>query len=174
MTLDATFLLGPVGLALMGFTINVPFDEEHNLSNPPTIDDINFKLAGVAVSLDRPPLALAGTFMYDDSDPNIKKYSGGLIFAFKPWQFEAMGVYAIVPKGYLGKSSQASLDPPDSLTRQDPPTYTMLFIYCRLNGPLFSIGVVDVAGLIGGFGMNCDISLPTIEQVVDFPLHQEP
>ncbi|KAH6974524.1 hypothetical protein BKA56DRAFT_675949 [Ilyonectria sp. MPI-CAGE-AT-0026] len=66
-------------------------------------------------------------------------------------------------------SPKRALDLLDSLTTHDPPTCTVLFIYCRLNGPLFFIDVVDVAGLIGGLGLDCDISLPTVEQVVDFP-----
>ncbi|KAK4180611.1 hypothetical protein QBC36DRAFT_353904 [Triangularia setosa] len=152
-TLDATFLMGPIGLALLGFSIDVPFDKDHNLSKPPKLGDIGFSLEGLIVSFDKPPLTIAGGFMHTKMD-NMDVYAGGLILKFDPWMFQAMGVYASVPR-------EGSTDPKDK--------YTMLFIFCKLNGPLFSVGFADFSGLTAGVGINSDIALPTVEQVVEFP-----
>ena len=150
--LDATFLLGPIGLSLLGFSIDVPFDEKHNLSNPPRASDIGFSLKGLIVAFDRPPLRIAGGFMHTTLDGN-DCYAGGLVVDFQPWSFIAAGVYAEVQRPVTTYEN----------------TYTMVFIFCKLEGPLFSLGYADISGLIGGFGMNSDITIPTVEQVMNFP-----
>lgn len=94
---DASLLLGPVGLALLGFTIGVPMAGV--LSKPPPLEDVTRGLQGLIVSLDKPPLTVAGGFMRDISKPGIElMYSGGLIVGFKPCMFEAMGARANVKK----------------------------------------------------------------------------
>ncbi|KAL7957823.1 hypothetical protein V8C34DRAFT_314537 [Trichoderma compactum] len=120
-TLDATLLMGPIGIALLGFTIGVPLNSTTSISNPPSPEDVTFGLQGLIVSLDRPPLTIGGGFVHDTSDPKVDMYAGGLIIGFKPWMFQAM----------------------------------------------------DFAGLVGGFGMDSDIALPTVEQVVEFPFVAE-
>ncbi|KAL6690951.1 hypothetical protein J3F84DRAFT_403979 [Trichoderma pleuroticola] len=184
-TLDATLLMGPIGIALLGFTIGVPLNSTTSLSNPPSIKDITFGLQGLIVSLDRPPLTVAGGFMHDTSDPKVDMYAGGLIIGFKPWMFQAMGVYATVSKDDITKpssSSVISLSPFSQNMRltddgeemeEEGNKFTFAFIFCKLNGPLFSVGFADFAGLVGGFGMNSDIALPTVEQVVEFPFVAE-
>lgn len=52
-------------------------------------------------------------------------------------------------------------------------TFTFSFIYVKLNGPLFSVGFADVAGLVGAFGIHSDITLPTVEQATEFPFVAE-
>jgi hypothetical protein len=182
-TLDASLLMGPVGLSLVGFSIGVPFGGDYSLANPPPPDKVEWGLQGLIVSLDRPPLTVAGGFMHDTTDPDVDKYAGGLIVGFKPWTFQAMGVYANVTKKSIKSKSTTtvSLNPlsclghPGSLVAQDEAeeTFTFVFILVKLNGPLFSVGFADFAGLVGGFGMNSDILLPTVEQVVDFPFIKE-
>ncbi|KAK0762714.1 hypothetical protein N5P37_005532 [Trichoderma harzianum] len=184
-TLDATLLMGPIGIALLGFTIGVPLNSTTSLSNPPSLGDITFGLQGLIVSLDRPPLTVAGGFIHDTSDPKVDMYVGGLIIGFKPWMFQAMGVYATVSKDDISKpssSSVISLSPFSQNMRftddgeekdEEGNKFTFAFIFCKLNGPLFSVGFTDFAGLVGGFGMNSDIALPTVEQVVEFPFVAE-
>ncbi|KAI1812464.1 hypothetical protein GGS20DRAFT_587462 [Poronia punctata] len=185
-TLDASLLMGPVGLSLVGFNIGVPFGGEYSLANPPPPEKIEWGLQGLVVSLDRPPLTVAGGFVHDTSDPDVDKYAGGLIVGFKPWTFQAMGVYANVTKKSIEGTSTTtiSLNPLDcghqarSLALRDgegaeEETFTFVFILIKLNGPLFSVGFADFAGLVGGFGMNSDVLLPTVEQVVDFPFIKE-
>ena len=191
-SLDATFLMGPFGLSLLGFGIGVPFGQGFGLSNPPGIGDMSWTLDGLVVALDRPPLTVAGGFMRQKMEAaaeNDKKaaarylYAGGLIVGFKPWMFEAMGVYANIPRAAL-KAGPPTTSSSGSITEcgvedgmeemaDEEDTFTFSFIICRLNGPLFSVGWADFSGLVGGFGINSDITLPTVEQVVDFPFVRE-
>ncbi|KAK6503379.1 hypothetical protein TWF481_008399 [Arthrobotrys musiformis] len=170
-TFDATFLMGPIGLSLLGFGVKVPFNKEYNLKNPPPISKVSFQLEGMVVSFDRPPLTVAGGFKRSEKD-GIISYAGGLIIKFDPWQFQAAGVYASVPrkrnktKAITGGNEVVSVnDNPQDLNDK----FTMVFIFFKLNGPLFSVGFADISGLTGGFGVNSDITVPTIEQVVMFP-----
>ncbi|KAK0615568.1 hypothetical protein B0T17DRAFT_619207 [Bombardia bombarda] len=163
-TLDATFLMGPIGLSLLGFSIDVPFDKDHNLSKPPGISDVNFSLQGLLVSFEKPPITIAGGFMHSKMN-GLECYAGGLILKFDPYMFQAMGVYATVPKPEKTKAIAKWKDP----KAKDEETYTMVFIFCKLNGPLFSVGFADFSGLTAGVGINSDIALPTVDQVVEFP-----
>ncbi|KAK1829757.1 hypothetical protein QBC39DRAFT_310414 [Podospora conica] len=114
--LDATFLMGPIGLALIGFGLSVKLgktpkklpdpkkpgevqdneDEDEDFGGIP-ISDVKVSLQGMAVSFDRPPVTVAGGFMHSNVD-DIDCYAGGLIIGFKPWMIQAVGVYAKVPK----------------------------------------------------------------------------
>ncbi|SPJ78223.1 uncharacterized protein FTOL_06612 [Fusarium torulosum] len=196
-TLDATLIMGPLGLSLLGFAIGVPFGGKYFLANPPPPSAIDWGLSGLSLSMDKPPLTIAGGFTRDTSNPDVEvMYTGGLIVGFKPWSFEAMGAYATVYKTQIASGewvttidtkplSQFSLlslqdDVEDAngneVAKADGekrPTFTFSFIYVKMNGPLFSVGFADVAGLVGGFGINSDITLPTVEQVISFPFVAE-
>ncbi|KAF3908149.1 hypothetical protein AA313_de0200176 [Arthrobotrys entomopaga] len=169
---DATFLMGPIGLSLLGFGVKVPFNKEYNLKNPPPIEKVKFQLDGMIVSFDRPPLTVAGGFKRTEKD-GVISYAGGLIIKFDPWQFQAAGVYASVPRKRNKTKALPSGRELISISDDDPEDlkdkFTMVFIYFKLNGPLFSVGFADISGLTGGFGVNSDITIPTIEQVVSFP-----
>ncbi|KAH7320603.1 hypothetical protein B0I35DRAFT_351067, partial [Stachybotrys elegans] len=154
-TLDATLLMGTLGLSLLGFSIGVPFGGEYSLAKPPPPSAIDWGLQGLIIGMDKPPLTIVGGFLRDTSDPKVEvMYTGGLIVGFKPWSFEAMGAYA-------------------TMDGEKRPTFTFSFIYVKMHGPLFSIAFADVAGLVGGFGINSDITLPTVEQVISFPFVAE-
>lgn len=193
-TLDATLIMGPLGLSLLGFTIGVPFGEQYSLANPPPPTAIEWGLQGLILAMDKPPLTIAGGFMRDTSNENVEvMYTGGLVVGFKPWSFEAMGAYATVYKTEtnsgewittidtkpLNQYSLLSLQEDRESTHCQEledgkrETFTFSFIYVKMNGPLFSVGFADVAGLVGGFGINSDITLPTVEQVIQFPFVAE-
>lgn len=109
--LDATFLMGPIGLALIGFGLSVklgkppkklpdpnkPGEDEDDEYGGIPISDLQMSLQGMAVSFDRPPVTVAGGFMHSNID-KIDCYAGGLVIGFKPWMIQAVGVYAKVPK----------------------------------------------------------------------------
>jgi hypothetical protein len=89
--LDATFCLGPIGLALRGFGINYRFDKAK--MDPSTVQqqglgDIDVSLSGLLVSFDNPPLTVAGAFKHS-KEGNSNTYTGGLIVSFKPWMIQA-------------------------------------------------------------------------------------
>ncbi|KAI6762523.1 hypothetical protein HG530_008503 [Fusarium avenaceum] len=196
-TLDATLLMGPLGLSLLGFSIGVPFGGKYSLANPPPPSAIDWGLAGLILSMDKPPLTIAGGFMRDTSMENVEvMYTGGLIVGFKPWSFEAMGAYATVYRtqttsgewvttidtkplsqfpilSFQDDVEEAHVNEVMKADGEKRPTFTFSFIYVKMNGPLFSVGFADVAGLVGGFGINSDITLPTVEQVISFPFVAE-
>lgn len=183
-TLDASLILGPLGLSLLGFTIGVPFSGGYSLANPPPPSAIEWGLQGLILAMDKPPLTIAGAFMRDTSDPNIEvMYTGGLVVGFKPWSFEAMGAYATVYKNKtasgewittidskpLNHLSLLSSEDEIEVTGKGGDTFYFSFIYVKMNRPLFSVGFADFAGLVGGFCVNSNITLPTVKQVTRFP-----
>ncbi|QUC21319.1 uncharacterized protein UV8b_05562 [Ustilaginoidea virens] len=116
--LDATFLLGPIGLALLGFGVSAKIEAPkktsrlgHGVSTADEVTSSGFgsvplsspqvTLAGLMVSFDRPPVTVAGGFVRTKMD-DATYYAGGLIVGFVPWRIQAMGVYGEVPKK-LGK-----------------------------------------------------------------------
>ncbi|KAK6516196.1 hypothetical protein TWF506_006107 [Arthrobotrys conoides] len=165
---DATFLMGPIGLSLLGFGVRVPFDKTYNLKNPPPVEKVKFSLEGMVVSFERPPLTVAGGFKRSVMD-GAECYAGGLIIKFDPWQFQAAGVYATVPRNRKTKAITAREANSDMTIQDSSDKFTMVFIYFKLNGPLFTVGFADISGLTGGFGVNSDINTPTVDQVVSFP-----
>ena len=114
--LDATFLLGPIGLALLGFGVSVQIGD---LPKPPPLPPLGFimssgdmvpsavgkipvsnpkaTLDGRLVSFDRPPITIAGGFVRTKMD-GATYYAGGLILGFVPWKLTAIGVYGDVPR----------------------------------------------------------------------------
>jgi len=115
--LDATFLLGPIGLALLGFSLSCKlqpagtsaaprllrapddFEATEDAVQPASlpVSDFGVSLAGLIVSFDKDPLTIAGGFMHTKVD-NADYYAGGLIFKFKPWMMMAAGVYGKQPR----------------------------------------------------------------------------
>ncbi|CAI4214897.1 unnamed protein product [Parascedosporium putredinis] len=108
--LDATFLMGPIGLALLGFGLSAKLGGESKAKPKPpntvgqkglgdslALSELAVSLEGMIVSFDRPPVTVAGGFMHSNVD-NVDCYAGGLIIGFKPYAIEAIGVYAKVPK----------------------------------------------------------------------------
>ncbi|PLN77512.1 hypothetical protein BDW42DRAFT_196492 [Aspergillus taichungensis] len=142
--LDATFHLGPVEFSLIGFSIGL---EIKSLSEVPKVSQP--ELQGLAAAFDKPPLTIAGVIRHSTT-PALEYYAGGLIVAFNPWQFEAAGFY--------GEAK------PDNGT-----PFKSLFLFARLNGPLFELEFAEISALTGGFGYNSDVRTPAPDQVVDFP-----
>ncbi|EEY21592.1 conserved hypothetical protein [Verticillium alfalfae VaMs.102] len=97
-------------------------------------------------------------------------YAGGLIIGFEPWMIQAVGVYGEVAKPSLpSPQSQRSGFMMEAAEDDKKDTFTMVFIIFKLNGPLFTIGFADIAGLTGGAGVNSNVRLPNAATVLDFP-----
>lgn len=153
--LDATFMLGPVGLSLLGFGLQfpLPLGEKKQTTQPQfDLSDIEVVLSGLAVSFERPPLTVAGGFQRRE-DGDFVFYAGGLIVGFKPWNIKAMGVYSKYP------------------TKPNPAKkpFTMVLIILKVEGPLLSLGWADISGVTGGFGVNSALTLPTLDTVLQHP-----
>lgn len=79
-------------------------------------------------------------------------YAGGLIIGFRPFQFQAAGLYGVVT------------------LRNSNGSFQSVFVFTKLNGPLMTLAFAEVSGLCGGFGYNnSNVRLPSIDQVSDFP-----
>ncbi|KAH7110740.1 hypothetical protein EDB81DRAFT_736095 [Dactylonectria macrodidyma] len=157
--MDATIAFGPVALDLMGFTIGLHFqaaDGSTKSLNSLSWHDVEVSISGVGVQFHREPLLIAGAFLHDrtaDSD----MYAGGLTVGFTPWLFQAAGFYGIIGAA------------------DDPHRFKCLFAYAVLRGPVMNIaGFADISGLTGAFGYNVDLTLPTMDNMVTFPLLAPP
>jgi hypothetical protein len=144
---DAIFELGPLSFSLLGFSINLGITTLDNLKNEvPSVS-----LEGMAAIFDKPPLTIGGVIRRSKTDEMVY-YSGGLIVGFVPYQFMAAGFYGKVERKDLKDS------------------FTSIFVFAKLEGPLISFGFAEITGITGGFGYNSDARIPRIEDVVSYPL----
>lgn len=146
--LDASVLLGPIGVGLLGFKLTFVFDKGSDLftnipAPQPSID-------GLAASFDRSPVILAGMFKHVDTT-----YQGAATLSFKLYLFQAAGFYGKV-KSPSGKEFMST------------------FVYFILNGPLATLEFAEIRGVTGGFGYNSFLQFPTVTNVLDFPLIKTP
>ncbi|KAK3312561.1 hypothetical protein B0H66DRAFT_633376 [Apodospora peruviana] len=94
----------------------------------------------MAVAFSRPPeTAMVGMFT-STTNGNVKTYAGGLSVGVGVWQFLAAGVY------------------------EEHADYKTVFAFSKLNGPIISFGFAEVDGLVGGFGYNSSLRLPSISE----------
>ncbi|KAI9932538.1 hypothetical protein ASPWEDRAFT_100311 [Aspergillus wentii DTO 134E9] len=141
---DATFDLGPLEFSLLGFSIGLEifkFTEPPKV-HPPTIE-------GLSIAFEKRPLTIAGIIRHGNTG-ELEYFAGGLIVGFVPWEFIAAGFY--------GDAKLA-----------DGTTFKSMFLFAKLNGPLFEIGFAEISGVTGGFGYNSEVRTPAPDQVVNFP-----
>jgi hypothetical protein len=142
--LDATVTLGPIQFSLIQFDLGIQISsiKLNDLSSVTLSADLH----GLSVDLDEPPVLLAGAFIHDTGN-SIETYKGGISFGFEAWKFLAVGEYAIVNNGQ----------------------YKSVFVYAKLDGPLFSLGFATVSGVRVGLGYNSAVRTPTITELPSFP-----
>ncbi|KAI8207724.1 hypothetical protein K4K52_002067 [Colletotrichum sp. SAR 10_76] len=144
--LDASFDLGPLAFALLGFSIDLEIKTLDSLKDV----KVSFALEGLSAAFDKPPLTIAGIIRRGNTG-GIKYYAGGLIISYIPYQFMAAGFF-----GEVRKSGEEN--------------YTSVFVFAKLDGPLVSLGFAEISGVTGGFGYNSLARMPAIEDVVKYPL----
>lgn len=108
-----------------------------------------FSLQGLALTFDRPPLSIGGAFLKvreTVGSQSFDSYYGELIVQAATFSLKALGGWA-----------------PDA----QPASF---FIYLAINVPLGGPPFLFVTGLAGGFGINSQLTLPTIDQVSSYPL----
>lgn len=149
---DASVLVGPIGFALLGFKLEFPITEMTSLQNLPapkvTVD-------GLAASFSKPLLTISGAFMHKVVEGN-DMYAGALLIGYNVYLFQAAGFYG-------------------ELT--DPATdrrFKSAFMFCRVNGPLMSVGWAELSGLVAGLGYNSSIRMPSAAEIPTFPLIAPP
>ncbi len=108
-----------------------------------------FSLQGLALTFDRPPLSIGGAFLKvreTVGNQTFDSYYGELIVQAATFSLKALGGWA-----------------PDA----NPSSF---FIYLSVNVPLGGPPFLFITGLAGGFGINSQLTLPTIDKVSTFPL----
>ncbi|KAF5856160.1 hypothetical protein ETB97_007817 [Aspergillus alliaceus] len=158
--MDASIVLGPIGVGLLGFKITLVFQKDGNDPSKSStifqnIPEPKFAIDGLAASFDRPPVILSGMFKHVTTSDQ-ETYQGAATLSFNPYLFQAAGFY-----GKINIKGQ-----------QDP--FTSAFIYFVLNGPLATLEFAEIRGVIGGFGYNNSLQFPTVTNVLDFPLITPP
>ncbi|KAE8381122.1 hypothetical protein BDV26DRAFT_302156 [Aspergillus bertholletiae] len=158
--LDASIVLGPIGVGLLGFKITLVF--EKNASDPSKSSNIfhnlptpKFAIEGLAASFDRPPVLLDGMFKHVSTSEQ-DTYQGAATISFNPYLFQAAGFYGKI-----------------NITGHTDP-FTSAFVYFMLNGPLATLEFAEIRGVVGGFGYNSSLQFPTATNVLQFPLISPP
>jgi len=137
--LDASVALGPLAFSMQALTVGSPL----------TKFEPEFSLKGLALTFDRPPIAIGGAFLKvreTVGDKTFDSYYGELIVQVATFSLKALGGWA-----------------PDA----DP---ALFFIYLSIDTPLGGPPFLFVTGLAGGFGINSSLTLPTIDKVGSYPL----
>ncbi|KAK6499507.1 hypothetical protein TWF506_004137 [Arthrobotrys conoides] len=152
--LNGSVTLGPIELILMGFSISFRFPKGITLKNIASVET-SFGLDGLGAALQKPPLTIAGLFLHQKTE-TVDEYLGAAAIGFEPYIFQAAG--------YYGEETIKTV------YRTKDRTVTSFFTYCRLDGPIATIGVADISGLTAGFGYNTFCTFPNASNVMDFPL----
>jgi hypothetical protein len=105
----------------------------------------DFKLQGLAINFKNDPVEISGAFLMTD-EPGITRYSGLALIKAKSFMLSAVGSYEIVGGD------------------------TSLFVFAYLDTPLGGPPCFYVTGLAAGFGYNSSITIPSIQEVKNFPL----
>lgn len=169
--IDGTVKLGPIDLTLLGFSLT--FDlKDKTLTNLSTIDvakDITVGLDGLAVGFQKDPISIAGMFEHRKTGSD-DLYLGGAVVGFKEWKLEAGGYY-----GTAGEPKETEPKLSQGLQVMGEKDFKAFLAYVRVSGPIATIGCAEIRGLVGGFGYNTSIKMPTIDTVQSFPfLDQSP
>lgn len=159
--MDATVMLGPITFALLGFGLGFDIASLGKTVNGASngglrfnaqvaedlLESVRLTLHGAELSFSQPPLAIGGVFIHNNSN-GVDSYAGGLTISIPPYTLVAVGEYDKVA---------------------GPPEYKSVFIFAKLDGPLFSIGFATVEGVRAGFGYNSFVQTPTLDQLTSFP-----
>ncbi len=142
--MDATFALGPIRFALLGFGIGIALE---NFSLQRLGSHLRLSLSGVGISFDQPPVNLAGLLEYK----NDSLFEGGAIVSTEQYMFMGAGMYGKFASPVRGQD------------------YTSVFSLGRLEGPLVSFEIGEISGVTVGFGYNSSVRTPTQNDVTSFP-----
>ena len=108
-----------------------------------------FSLQGLALTFDRPPITIGGAFLKVKEtvgSQTFDSYYGQLIVQVATFGLKALGGWA-----------------PDA----NPASF---FIYLSIQAPLGGPPFLFVTGIAGGFGINSQLTLPSIDEVSGYPL----
>lgn len=149
-TLDASLQLGPLSGSLKGFGIEFPIPS--NIKNI-DLSQVQVLLEGVGLEMDQPPIVIAGLLQRyqvgtDDG------YFGGLSIEVEPYTFTA--------GGFFGKTLK-----PDPNPNKD--SFKTVFVFADVEGPVIELEFASLNNLQGGVGYNNQMTMPTVQNVLQFP-----
>ncbi|WP_162889904.1 DUF6603 domain-containing protein [Streptomyces olivoreticuli] len=140
---DATMKAGPLAIGVDGLGLGVRLDKLFKGDL-----DIDGRLSGLSIDYSTPSLEIAGAFLKgippEGYDLDI---SGLLMVKASKYSFGAVGAYLHKPGGRPS-----------------------LFLFGEVGAEIGGPPPFIVTGLMGGFGYNSSLRIPTLEEVSGFPL----
>ncbi|MCB0429494.1 MAG: hypothetical protein H6585_02540 [Flavobacteriales bacterium] len=151
---SAGFALGGFSLGVEGMTITFPLP----LPGMPAGNTVSFDIQGLSMDIKEGNLEIGGAFLKVEED-GVSSYYGEAVLQVATFGFKALGGYT------------PAHDAPDpnhqGKTLHIPPSF---FLYANINVPLGGPPYLFVNGLAGGFGINNELVLPTLEQLPTYIL----
>lgn len=146
---ELSFLLD-ASLNMAGLTITL---DGLSANSPLTHHDVTFSLKGLGIDYKNKAMEIGGAFIREHIDvpgsAGYDEYDGQAVVRIGKVSLGAIGSYA----RFKGHPS--------------------LFVYTALNTPLGGPAFFFVQGLSMGFGYNRRLNMPTLDELVDFPLVNE-
>lgn len=107
-----------------------------------------FELQGLGIAYDQPPLRISGAILkVRPADGVTFQYDGMVTIQAEKWTMTGVASYAQIGDGL--------------------PAF---FVFARLEGALGGLPAFRIEGLMGGFGFNRALVVPSLEELPDFPL----
>lgn len=149
--ISAGFAVTGFVLDLEGLTITFPMP----LPKSKAGSTVSFDLQGLGFDIKKGDLEIGGGFLKsEDAVSKIINYYGEVIVKAGPFGLTAIGGYA-----------------PDTINQQTGvKTPASFFLFANINVPLGGPPFFFVTGFAGGFGINRNLRLPTIDQMPYYPL----
>jgi hypothetical protein len=154
--LDASLAVSGLTMDLQGLSLGFPigaitkFDRNRFLESLKTnVEGMSAKLDGLSLTYESGPIAISGGLLNVDPPPALTKFAcnGQLLLKADTWALSVVGSFAQMNNG-------------DS----------SLFAYGVLNATIGGPGFFFVTGIAAGFGYNRNLTLPTLNDLPDFPL----
>lgn len=142
--LSASLKFGPLKVSLEG--LGVSFILKDVLKGD--LSSLSFGLSGLGFSFIMPPIKIAAMFILaEPKEDEIISFYGGAEIGYSNYSIAGIGGFSTL------KSGQVSL-----------------FIFAAFNGPIGGIPEFFVTGVAAGFGFNRALRMPTMQEVMVFPL----
>src|SRR5437764_217757 len=113
---------------------------------------------------------MSGTLIKIDDQSS---WAGGISIDYEPYTFMAGGLYQHVPIPSTtptpSTSKALSTTKFDPTKTESPKTFTTVFVFARLHGPLVELELATISGITGGFGYNSNMTMPDVTNVTQFP-----
>ena len=144
-TLNAKIAFGPAEAIIDGLGLSYPMTDFSTFD----MSKVEPLISGIGIEMNTLPVVVSGML--------IKKpggFAGGIVIEVEPYTFLAVGSY--------GDATVPNSNPTS--------TYKTLFVFLALKGPIAELeGIAALENLTGGFGWNSALTLPTVDNVTQFP-----